>query len=556
MADAGPGAPRFDGRPIAPRPSETLLRTLARSGLPTLQRSIRYHRPRAPFCGVGYCTNCLVRVNGVPNVRACQFVPSPGDRIETENAWPSPRHDLLGLLDGIFARGLDTLHGFRRPRFATPLYQRVVRRLAGYGRLPEAGVGALPGTTERMVADVLVVGGGRSGSESARLLAKAGRTSLVVERGAGGPELPETRVLAHSTVVFLPPPVGGERPFRAIVVSGRVGTLIEARQVLVATGGYDGPLLFAGNDRPGVMTAEGALGLTPTGNSPPFERALLFGGAARVAELLDQFGDRIDAVAAPGAIHGDVAERAARLEIPLYPRSLLVGAEGRSRVTSVRLRTRGGGGEFSVPADAVVLAHRRLPNPQLFFQAGARMEWRSAAGAYFPELTAGGTTTVPGMFAVGEAAGYFGDALADQSAAAAVASMLAPAPVGEPPAGRPDATTPGDLEGYYREYLALPDRPRKTVLCPCEDVLLHELEEASARGFRGIEVIKRYTGAGTGLCQGRYCLPDVLLLLAVLERRPVPSVGYITQRPPVVPANLEALAGLPDHETALSEGPA
>jgi sarcosine oxidase subunit alpha len=549
MARAGPTGARFDGRPLDARPSETLVQTLARQGLPTLQRSIRYHRPRAPYCGIGACTSCLVRVNGVPNVRACQYVPGPGDRIETENSWPSPRNDLLGVLDTIFSRGLDTLHGFRRPRFATPLYHRVVRSLAGYGRLPDARPASPAPDRPPETTDVLVVGGGTAGREAARCLAAAGSPPLVVERDRSDPGIAGIRWIGGATVVFLPPPEAEGRPFRAVAVDGRTSRLILARRVLVTTGGYDGPLLFPGNDRPGVMTADGAASMTGEGEAPPFRRALLFGGSARIATLLDRFGERVEAVAAPGSIHGDVAERAARLELPLYPRSLLVEATGRRRVDSVRFRTRGGGGAFSVDVDAIVLAHRRLPNPQLFFQAGARMEWRGGGGAYFPELTAAGTTTVPGLFAAGEAAGYFGDALATASGTAAAASILGAADPDPPLAGRPDAAVPNDLEGYYREYLALAGRPRKTVLCPCEDVLLHELEEASRRGFRGIEVIKRYTGAGTGLCQGRHCLPDVLLLLSILEQRPVPKVGYITQRPPVLPAALEALAGLPEGPT-------
>ena len=92
----------------------------------------------------------------------------------------------------------------------------------------------------------------------------------------------------------------------------------------------------------------------------------------------------------------------------------------------------------------------------------------------------------------------------------------------------------------------------KALVCPCEDVLLEDLEDASKAGFRGIEVLKRYTGVGTGLCQGRYCLPDALLLLAHLEGRPAPEVGYIRQRPPLVPTPLSALAAV--HEELADEG--
>ncbi len=65
-------------------------------------------------------------------------------------------------------------------------------------------------------------------------------------------------------------------------------------------------------------------------------------------------------------------------------------------------------------------------------------------------------------------------------------------------------------------------------------------------------MVKRYTGVGTGLCQGRYCLPDALLLLAQLEGRPASEVGYIRQRPPLVPTPLSALAAA--HEEFAGEG--
>jgi sarcosine oxidase, subunit beta len=76
--------------------------------------------------------------------------------------------------------------------------------------------------------------------------------------------------------------------------------------------------------------------------------------------------------------------------------------------------------------------------------------------------------------------------------------------------------------------------------------LFQEIRDAENRGYRGLEVVKRYTGLGTGLCQGRYCLPDAVLLLSILEGRPPPEVGYIRQRPPVTPTPLSAFAELPE----------
>ena len=536
----------FRGRPIAIPPGRTLLGALVdRSGLPLLQRSIRYHRPRAPFCGVGSCTGCLVRVNGVPNVRACQYRPRAGDEVRTENSWPSPAFDLLGVLDALFPRGLDTLHGFRRPAFATPLYQRVVRRLAGYGRLPERAL-APPGPTERRSCDVVVVGGGPAGRTAAARVAAAGRSVLLLDRG----ELPAppagVEPRPFTTAVFLPPPsADGSPSFRLIAAAGTTGLSVTAPTVIVATGAYDANLLFTGNDRPGVMTADGALALRDRHGDPPFRRAVVFGGGARAAEMLERFGPRVAAVVAPGPVHGLIAERAAGLDIPVHPRTLLVAAVGRGRVRRVLLRRRGGAGETTrLRADAVVLAHRRLPNTPILFQAGVRMVWRAGGAAYYPEIAADLRTSVPSLFVAGEVAGFVEPAAVEASGvAAAEAALGGGARLADLPE-RVGTSTPHELEGYYREYLKGDSEPGKCVACACEDVLLEEVGEANARGYRGIEVIKRYTSLGTGLCQGRYCVPEALLVLAMLEGRPPGEVGYLTQRPPVLPTPLAALAEL------------
>jgi sarcosine oxidase, subunit alpha len=541
----------FEGRTREAPPGVPLARSLTSGGTTVLQRSIRYHRPRAPFCGVGYCTGCLVRVNGRPNVRACRYVPSDGDRVVTENAWPSTRFDMMGVLDFVFPGGVDTLRGFRRPAWLTGAYQRVVRRLAGFGQPPSIDARPIPTTDPvRRTADVVVVGGGRSGRAAERRLAAAGQSVLVVDRSLGPEPAADRGSLVDATITFLPPRSSPEEPFVLLGFAEPArGVELRARQVVVATGGYDGNLLFQGNDRPGIVTADGAFALASGAGDPPFRRAVVVGGGARAGEVLRRFGERIEALVAPGAILPDVVQRASELEIPLFPRTLVLGAAGRSRVRLLKLRSRGTRTRFELACDTVVLAHRRLPTPQLFFQAGARMEWRAGTGAYYPRLSPTGETSVPGLFAVGATSGALpegavasGERAADAILGAAVAAETAPA--------RVPAEGPSELDGYYRELLR--DRAQgRWIACPCEDVLLDEIEEANRGGYRGIEVVKRYTGVGTGLCQGRYCLPDALLVLSILEGRPAAEVGYITQRPPLLPTPLAAFAGLePDAPVA------
>jgi NAD(P)H-nitrite reductase large subunit len=83
----------------------------------------------------------------------------------------------------------------------------------------------------------------------------------------------------------------------------------------------------------------------------------------------------------------------------------------------------------------------------------------------------------------------------------------------------------------------------QVLVCRCEDVTQHELEDAIARGHDDIESLKRYTGFGTGWCQGKSCVP---LCARLLTERGGAAGLPITPRPPYHPLALADLAGLAD----------
>jgi NAD(P)H-nitrite reductase large subunit len=92
----------------------------------------------------------------------------------------------------------------------------------------------------------------------------------------------------------------------------------------------------------------------------------------------------------------------------------------------------------------------------------------------------------------------------------------------------------------------------KAFVCRCEDVTRSEIERAIAAGHRDLESVKRYTGLGTGFCQGKQCVALVARLIVASggERAEAP----ITPRPPIRPVPLAALVGLAD-ATEPSEAP-
>lgn len=87
---------------------------------------------------------------------------------------------------------------------------------------------------------------------------------------------------------------------------------------------------------------------------------------------------------------------------------------------------------------------------------------------------------------------------------------------------------------------------KKIVLCRCEDVTLADLEHCVTRGYKDIEEVKRYTGFGTGPCQGKECLAPMATQLARLTMVAPEQIRPFTSRPPLAPTPLKILARAPD----------
>ncbi|MHB1844667.1 MAG: FAD-dependent oxidoreductase [Deltaproteobacteria bacterium] len=84
----------------------------------------------------------------------------------------------------------------------------------------------------------------------------------------------------------------------------------------------------------------------------------------------------------------------------------------------------------------------------------------------------------------------------------------------------------------------------KKIVCACEDVTEGDLEAAVQRGYCDLESVKRYTGFGTGFCQGKSCLSGVSAWLERTAPQPAGGLAPFTPRPPLAPTALAALASL------------
>lgn len=72
-----------DGQKIIAYPGETLAAAMTAAGKMTLHYTAQ-EQPRGIFCGIGICWSCLIEVNGIPNIRACQTLAVAGCRVRTQ----------------------------------------------------------------------------------------------------------------------------------------------------------------------------------------------------------------------------------------------------------------------------------------------------------------------------------------------------------------------------------------------------------------------------------------------------------------------------------------
>src|SRR5438128_2589653 len=370
----------LDGAPIEAQAQDTVAAALLRAGVTTFTRSIKYHRPRGPFCFAGSCGQCLMRIDGLPSLPACRVRVAEGMRCERQNGPLGVENDLFRAADFLFPDGLDHHHLMVRSRLLGRVALEIARRLAGLGELPEAA--ERPGRGELRVVKLVIVGAGPAGLAAARA---AGAGALLIEREgrAGGAELlfgaPVDTDAGRAELLLDAECVGlyandTSIPGNALLAVRHRDRLlaIVAERVVIATGGVSQPVPFPGVDRPGVYAARGLLAL-----------------GARVGRELALVGD------------GEEANRCAEaLSRCGYEIAMVPGVPRRALGNPVKAVDTAGGKR--IRCDAVAIAHPPAPLHELATSVGAQAHFD---GAGFPvETDAEGRTSVPWLFAAGTVA--------------------------------------------------------------------------------------------------------------------------------------------------------
>jgi sarcosine oxidase subunit alpha len=513
------GTFEFEGEAVAFGEGDTVASALYRDGVRTFTRSLKYHRRRGLYCGTGDCPNCLITVDGVPGVRSCVTPAREGVRVERDHGWPSTEFDLLAVADRMHALMPVGFYykTFIRPRFAWELAEKVIRRATGVGSLPAGAAGSIGADVDarHLRCDLLVVGAGIAGLAAARDAAEAGASVVLADEGtigsaiAPGPTLDRLRALetaaremAEIEILEGHAAIGAYEGPTVALLADRALIEVHPERVIVATGAVETHAVFGGNDLPGVWLGRGAARMASVHGVPPGKRPVI------VATAPEGLGHAATLRAAGGDVLALVPETlASAVPVPVGVRSIVgaevVHAEGRRSLTGVVIRV--AGKERRIGCDALVLSLGLAPRDGLLRMAGTGEPFVGAGDVVIPgctpeEAEASGRTAARGGVTDDES---------------------------REPAGTEQAC--GSFGG---------------VVCLCEDVSTGDLERAWREGFTSSEILKRYTTATMGPCQGAMCGRHLAAFSArMASDADLARVGSrTTSRPPARPATLETLA--------------
>jgi sarcosine oxidase subunit alpha len=325
---------------------------------------------------------------------------------------------------------------------------------------------------------------------------------------------------------------------------------IRAQQVVLATGAHERPLVFEGNDVPGVMLASGVRGYLNRYAVKPGERAV-------VATTNDSAYDTADDLLAAGVevvavldAREDLSVRAeavAARGVRVVTGSTVQGALGEARVTGVLLGTLDAWDQATswetLPCDLLAVSGGWSPVVHLHSQRQGRLRWDDALAAFVPD------GSVRNQQVVGSAAGVFDlpGCLRQGSGAGATAASRAGFPVQPIPLrGRASTTTYGEIRQLWLVpgVDGEPSEWTEHFVDLQRDQTVADVWRATGAGMRNVEHVKRYTSIGTGQDQGKTSGVAAIGVIATALGGPgVGEIGTTTYRAPYVPIPFAALAG-------------
>ena len=325
---------------------------------------------------------------------------------------------------------------------------------------------------------------------------------------------------------------------------------MRARQVVLAQGGFERPLVFCNNDRPGVMLASAVSTYIQRYSVLPGHRAVVFtnnDSAYRAAIDLAGAGAEVAAIvdSRPGG-GGEFGDLVRDLGIPVLEGHVLTDVAGRHRVRGASIaRWSGDSWENITPSiridcDLVAVSGGWSPAVHLHSQAGGQLRWDDSQLGFVPAQARQAHDSA----GAGNGKRSLGECLADgvRAGTEAVSKLgLEPAAM-QTPAGESVAENP--IEALWRVPAAKDaDRCPKQFIDFQNDTSVADIRLAVREGYRNVEHVKRYTALGFGTDQGKLGNINGMAVLADMLGKTIPEVGTTTFRPAYTPVRFGVGAG-------------
>jgi len=587
------GAPRrpieftFDGKRHQGLEGDTLASALLANGVGIVGRSFKLHRPRG-IMGRGIEEpNGLVQLESggfdEPNARSTLVPLYAGMSAASQNAWPSANRDVLGLLDK-FSSLLPASFYYKSMIWPNwRFYERFVRPIAGLGKSPTVP-DAQKYQKRNAHCDVFVVGGGPSGLTAAYLAGKSGLRVILADDAdtLGGAILGErfevngvpapvwvrhmvdslermanVRLLRRTNVSgYYEHNVLGaqERVTNHLGPEGQTGKLrerlwkIRARAVILATGALERPLVFANNDRPGIMLASAVRTYVNQYGVVPGQRVVIAtnnDNAYLTAFDLNTAGVKsLTVVDTRSAVDAELAARLKAIGFEHVVGHSIVDVVGKRSVTAVKIAKHAGNGVLEGPArtlrcDFVAMSSGWTPTIHLYSQAGGSLKLDAGQLCLVPESCS------QNVKVIGAANGTFALGKSLEEAIAATADTLRQLGIQALPELKlPVTHADKDETLRIQPYWYTQSAPtNKQWLDFQYDVKVSDVELAMRENFVSVEHVKRYTTGGMSVDQGKSSNFNILAIMAKLSGRPILQVGTTRFRPPYQPVTIGTFAG-------------
>ena len=580
---------KFNGKKLFGYKGDTLASALLANGIHLVGRSFKYHRPRGILSSGSEEPNALVQIiknkaETDPNIRATEIEIYEGLEVKSQNCWPNVEFD-IGEINSLFSPILPA--GFYYKTFMWPAkfwkkYEYFIRKTAGLGKSPTEKD---PDIYEHSYyhCDVLIVGSGPAGISAALVAVKSGKKVLLVDEKPefGGNLLSSNKeniqinnlspgewikesyqkLMGYKNIKILNrTTVSAYHNYNYLIMiqnltdhlaekekNGKIRQRlwkVRAKKVILATGSIERPLIFDGNDRPGIMLTSavkkylnfysvkcGNKIVIFTNNDSSYEAAIdLYNKGVKVIAIVD----------IREKSSGDLPKKCIDLGLKIYWKHTIVSTVGHTKINSIFLMNLSKdnsdviGKKIKIKCDLVSMSGGWTPAIHLFTQAGGKLDFNDKNFCFYPK------TTEQNQISIGSCNGTFKlkdiiDESNKKTSEFTDQNIKIETLVLEP------------SEDKLKNIWLLPSYKNIGKTKPFvdfqNDVTAKDIKLALREGYKSIEHVKRYTTTGMATDQGKIANMHALGLVAESTNTKMGELGTTTFRPPYTPLTFGAIVG-------------